>query len=133
MDPQDIVAIHQLMSLYGHYMDQAQSDLYLAIGRKIEFEEVFTADIEFRFGAQSLSGKSGIEAMLNRGPDGEEGAVAHGVTNVFVYQADGETRVHAKWFVPDRTTGATPAGWRLASVDARVRSFPGGVPEIRTE
>jgi len=72
----------------------------------------------------------------------EEFPLAHYLTNVYVYEEAGEIRVHAKWFVPDRVTAGiatgdyhnvvarTPAGWRIASVDVRVRSFPGGVPRI---
>jgi hypothetical protein len=144
MNIEDEVAIHQLMSLYGHFMDQAQSAAYLAIGRPVDFSEVFLDNVHFRFGDQELNGRAGIEAMLDYGGDGEEVAVAHCVTNVYVYEADGQTRVHAKWFVPDRATGGlatgdyhnvverTSAGWRIASVDARVRSFPGGAPQLKT-
>jgi len=144
MDIDDTVAIHQLMSLYGHFMDQAQSAGYRAIGRSIDFAEVFTEDVRFRFDDQAITGRAAMEAMLDYGPDGDELAVAHCVTNVYVYEADGRTRVHAKWFVPDRATGGvatgdyhniverTAAGWRITDIDARVRSYPGGAPTLKS-
>jgi hypothetical protein len=143
MNTEDIIAIHQLMSLYGHYMDQTSSKRYRAIGRPLKFSDVFVDDIEFRYADLALKGRNEFERMaptrtdanLPDEPQGE--TLAHCVTNVYVYEEGGKTRVHAKWFVPYRPRGGigtgdyhkvvirTAEGWRIASVDARVRSFPG--------
>jgi len=143
MNTEDIVAIHQLMSLYGHYMDQTSSKRYRAIGRPLEFGDVFIEDIEFRYADIVLKGRMEFERMAPTRayadlPDDTQGeTLAHYVTNIYVYEEGGQARVHAKWFVPYRPHGGvgtgdyhnvvvkTAAGWRIASIDARVRSFPG--------
>jgi hypothetical protein len=146
MNTEDIVAIQQLMTLYGHYMDQNRSKRYRSIGRRLRFSDLFVDEIEFRFGDMVLRGRKEFETMAKEREDADlpdddtAPIVAHYVTNVYVYEADGQTRVHAKWFVPQHPHGGvgtgdyhkvvvkTPDGWRIASVDARVRSFPSERP-----
>jgi hypothetical protein len=135
----DVIAIHQLMALYGHFLDQAQGPNYLAIGRAIGVDEVFTEDVVFEFAGARLDGR---EAIVQMERDAAETVPGHHVTNVYVYEADGEVRVHAKWFLADIGTGVvrtgdyhnvvvrTPEGWRIRHVDARVRFFPGAEPAI---
>lgn len=142
MNTDDIVAITQVMSLYGHFLDQAQSDRYREIGRPVAYEEVFVEDVAFRFAGHAISGRKGIMTMIER-PGEPEHVPGHQVTNVYVYEQDGEVRVHAKWFIIDLASGQvfngdyhnvmrrTPAGWRIASVDARPRHFPGGAQPLR--
>jgi hypothetical protein len=150
MNTEDIVSIQQLMSLYGHYMDQNKSKRYRAIGRRLNFNDLFVDEIEFRFGDMVLRGKAEFERMsMDREdadlPDEDMGPiVAHYVTNVYVYEADGQTRVHAKWFAPHNPHGGvgtgdyhtvvvkTAEGWRIALVDARGRSFPAAPPPSPT-
>jgi hypothetical protein len=141
MNRDDIADIHQLMSLYGHYMDMGQSKQYRSIGRHIEFEDVFVDSIAFTYMDTALRGRAQFEKMtpprVAPTQESETGPiVAHCVTNVFVYQDGDTTRVHAKFFVPLRPAGVigtgdyhnvvvkTSRGWRISEVDARVRSFP---------
>jgi hypothetical protein len=49
MNTDDVVQIHQLMSLYSHYADQRQSAAYRAIGRPLDFADVFVDDVRFQF------------------------------------------------------------------------------------
>jgi len=139
MDDTDVIAIHQLMAQYGHFLDQAQSDAYLAIGRRIDVGEVFTDDVIFEFAGSRLDGRM---AILEMAEHANEAVPGHNVSNVYVYESDGEVRVHAKWFFAAPESGAmrtgdyhnvvvrTDDGWRIRHVDARVRFFPGATPEI---
>lgn len=144
MNADDIVAINQIMSLYGHYMDQ-RSDSGRTVGRAVDFGEVFTEDLVFTFAGQTLKGRDAIENMTRNMPEEETLARSHHVTNVYVYEDRGETLVHAKWLMPDPPSGGMAAGdyhikavrmssgWRIRAVDARVRHFPSPVPVLATE
>jgi hypothetical protein len=141
MDDSDVIAINQLMALYGHFLDQAQSDAYLAIGRRIDVDEVFTDDVIFEFAGSRLDGRQAIVDMAKHSNEGVRG---HNVSNVYVYESDGEVRVHAKWLFAAPESGVmrtrdyhnvvvrTDDGWRIRHVDARVRFFPGATPEALT-
>lgn len=141
MDADDIVEIGQVVANYGHYMDQ-RGAMGRAFGRPIAFGEIFVEGAAFLFAGQTLIGKDAIENMASGVPEQEQFIRPHHVSNVYVYRDGGQTRVHAKWQLPDPATGGAATGdyhltmvmseakWRIAAVDVRVRHFPGDVPVL---
>jgi hypothetical protein len=129
MNTDDIVAIQQLIVLYDHFFDQIGS-ANRKIGRAFLVSDVMTDDCVFEYGGTRLVGSAAIEAAHVL----PEGVVAsHGTTNIFVYEQDGETRVHAKFVMPDQQNGGmqtgdlhfvvikTPAGWRISKKSSALR------------
>lgn len=130
---EDIVAIHQLLGLYGHVVDGHQQD---------RLGEVFTDDGAFDIRAFDQGVHRGLDAIrkifaLGAPPH----PPAHLTTNVFVY-SEGET-IHAqsKWLTIDRSSGRvrsgdyedtvvrTERGWRISQRVVVVRFYVGdGVP-----
>lgn len=113
----DIIAIHQLLALYGHAAD-ADDQALLA--------EVFTEDAVFDARpceAGLHSGLAAIQAWFAMGKPPHP--PSHHTTNVYVY-ADGEVvRARSKWLTIAEETGRprsgdyedvvvrTPEGWRI--------------------
>ena len=117
MDSHDLVAIHQLVSSYGHAVDGSDS---------VTLAEVFSEDAVFDTGPTGSGVHVGIGAireLFNR--QSPPHPAAHHVTNIFVYEEDGDVRVHSKFLTIDRASGAlrsgdyldlvvlTSAGWRI--------------------
>jgi hypothetical protein len=120
MDPADIVGIQQLMALYTHLLDDGE---YGRLG------EVFADDAEADYSSgcvtRRLIGLDEIATFLSSA----NASSAHHISNVFVDQQDGQTRVRTKFFVPytrpqhhpHRWYGGeyedalirTPDGWRI--------------------
>jgi ketosteroid isomerase-like protein len=119
----DVVAIQQLLALYGHAADSPTQDL---------LAQVFTEDAVFQSGVRDLrmEGLSEIQRWFAQGKPPH--APAHQTTNVYVYCAHGEVKVKSKFLAISHTTGLprtgdyedvvrrTTEGWRIA----RRTSFP---------
>ena len=114
MDHADIVEIQQLISFYGHAVDEPDQRL---------LPLVFTTDAVFIAPFGRYEGLEAISAWFALGKPPHP--PSHHVTNVCVHDVDGEVRVRSKWFVVDRNTGTastgdyedivvkTAAGWRI--------------------
>src|ERR1700753_799076 len=110
-----IVAIQQLMALYGHAADSPDGAL---------LDEVFTEDAVFhsRVRDVKLEGLPAIRRWFALGKPPHP--PAHQSTNVFVYVTDGTVRVMSKYIAINAETGSartgdytdivvkTDAGWR---------------------
>ena len=102
METPDIVEILQLMALYGHAVDAPDQAM---------FPLVFAADATFdarSTGWGIIEGREAIAAWFARGKPPHP--PSHNLTNVYVYEADGETRVRSKWLVIDRRNGGMVSG-----------------------
>jgi ketosteroid isomerase-like protein len=125
MDTKDIVEIQQVIALYGHAADAADPSL---------IAQVFAEDAVFDAQDSPWGKVKGSKAIaewfaLGKPPH----PPAHHVTNVHVYEADGETRVRSKWLVVDKRTGGvvsgeyhdvmvlTAEGWRIKLRVAQLR------------
>lgn len=129
----DVVAIQQLLALYGHVVDG---------GHVERLDEVFTEDAAFDIRAFKQGVHRGLPAIrevfaLGSPPH----PPAHHTTNVYVFEQDGELRVQSKWLTIDRSAGRvrsgdyldivrrTSGGWRIALREVVVRYYVGdGVP-----
>ena len=115
---EDRLAIHELVSLHGHLMDEGAFD---------RLDELFTHDVVYDLTAFGQGALHGISAIVNAARQlGNANPVAHHVTNV-VITAVGEAvvSVASKGFGvrADGSTGSVayhdevrkdPAGWRIA-------------------
>lgn len=127
MNVEDIIEIQQIQALYGHAVDAPDQSL---------LPQVFTHDAVFD--ARASGGKDdlyiGITAIsewfaLGKPPH----PTSHHMTNVWVYEQEGEVRVKAKWFVQIPVTGKiysgdyndlmekTVGGWRIKHRNATLR------------
>jgi SnoaL-like domain len=116
LSPSDIVAIHQLLALYGHAADWPT---------QARLAEVFTEDAVFHSRVRNvrLVGLAAIQEWFALGKPPHP--PAHQSTNVFVYTADETVRVMSKYIAIDHETGTartgdyadivvkTEAGWRI--------------------
>jgi len=117
MNTEDIVAIEQLMALYGHTVDADDQSM---------FAEVFTEDAVFDArpsGWGLLEGREAIAAWFALGKPPHP--PSHQMTNCHVYRQDNETRVRSKWLFINRKSGSlvsgdyndvvvrTASGWRI--------------------
>jgi hypothetical protein len=114
--PGDVVAIQQLMALYGHVADSPDGE---------RLAEVFTQDAVFHSRVRDvrLEGLPAIQRWFALGKPPHP--PAHQSTNVFVYVADGTVRVLSKYIAINAETGRartgdytdvvvkTDAGWRI--------------------
>jgi hypothetical protein len=117
VETRDIVEIQQLMALYGHAVDAAdQSMLPL----------VFTEDAVFDAtagGYDLMESRDAIAAWFALGKPPHP--PSHHMTNAYVYEANGETRVKSKWLIINVRNGTvlsgdyddlvvrTTEGWRI--------------------
>jgi hypothetical protein len=114
---EDIVAIGQLLALYGHAVDATDQSL---------LPQVFTEDATFdprEMGAPLSEGLPAICAFFEMNK--AYAAPSHNTTNIHVYEAEGQTRARSKWFSLNPMDGAlalgdyddlvvpTPEGWRI--------------------
>jgi SnoaL-like domain len=121
----DILAIHQLLALYGHIIDEREWQ---------RVEELFTATSVYDmsdFGLGVMHGAAAIRALWGR-PDALH-PLAHHATDIVVSEdADGTVRVLSRGLGvgPNGRVGSvvyrdvvvrTSEGWRFASRQARVR------------
>lgn len=118
LSPVDRIAIHELINLHGHLMDDGAFD---------RLGELFTADVLYdvtAFGAGRLHGHQAIgEAALALG---DRNPLAHHVTNIVITaDENGTVRARSKGFgiYADGAVGSVvyddiivrePAGWRIA-------------------
>jgi 3-phenylpropionate/cinnamic acid dioxygenase small subunit len=126
----DRVAIHELIALHGHLVDDRRVD---------DLDQLFTEDAVYDVAALGFGREAGIDSLRRLfAYDGPDNPVAHVVTNTVVYaEADGSVRATSKGLgvAANGTVGAvvyddrlsrTSAGWRIA--ERRVRrsaSAPG--------
>jgi hypothetical protein len=116
LSAEEIIAIHQLLALYGHAADSATQDI---------FDEVFTEDAVFvsQVSQVRLEGLSRIKAWFALGKPPHP--PAHQTTNVVVLGSGPEVRVRSKYLAINPETGAarlgdyedvvvkTAYGWRI--------------------
>jgi hypothetical protein len=121
----DILAIHQLLALYGHIIDERE---WQRVG------ELFTATAVYdmsEFGLGIVHGAEAIRDMWSR--PGATHPLAHHATNIVVSEdPDGTVRVLSKGLGvgPNGRVGSvvyrdvvvrTPEGWRFAMRKGRLR------------
>ncbi len=124
-DSGDILAIHQLLALYGHIIDERE---WQRVG------ELFTPTAIYdmsEFGLGVVRGAEAIAELWSR-PDATH-PLAHHATNIVVSEdADGTVRVLSKGIgvgangrvgsvVYRDVVERTPCGWRFAARTARLR------------
>jgi hypothetical protein len=124
----DRLAIHELLNLHGHLMDDGAFD---------RLDELFTPDVVYdvsAFGAGKLVGIDAIRAAALA--LGERNPLGHHVTNIVIVDADADTvRVRSKGLgvradgtagsvAHDDTVRRTASGWRLASRTITPRRTP---------
>lgn len=103
MDARDIIAIHQLMALYGHAADRVDDPSML--------ERVFTEDAVFDarpVDAGLHTGLAAIKAWFALGKPPHP--PSHQTTNVYVYEEGGVVRVTSKWLTVNPETGRPRLG-----------------------
>jgi len=131
LSTEDRLAIHELISLHGHLMDERQFS---------RLHELFTEDAVYDledFGAGTHRGLERLRALAMNA--GDRNPIAHHVTNVVIAEdTSGTVRVLSKGIgvLADGKTGSvvytdvvvkTPQGWRLTHrvvVARRVASIP---------
>jgi hypothetical protein len=131
---EDVLAIHQLLGLYGHVVDGGHLD---------RLAEVFTADATFdasEFGQGIHRGLDAIRAIFALGSPPHP--PAHLATNIFAYREGDRTFAHSKWLTIDRATGRVrsgdyvdevvngPDGWRISHRAITIRFYVGSAPEV---
>ena len=128
LSPADRLAIHELVALHGHLMDDGAFD---------RLGELFTADVRYdvsAYGAGELRGHEAIRAAALALGDGNP--LGHHVTNVVVSEdPNGTVRVRSKGLGvrADGGTGSVvyddvvrweAAGWRIAHRTVTPRRRP---------
>jgi ketosteroid isomerase-like protein len=118
LSEQDLLAVHELISLHGHLADDRRAD---------ELDRLLTDDAVYDledYGMGLVAGLAALRRLFEEAP-GEQ-PVGHHVTNVIVTgHADGSARVRSKGLavMADGRAGSvvyedrvvrTPAGWRIA-------------------
>jgi hypothetical protein len=112
----DVVAIQQLMALYGHAADGPTGEM---------LSRVFTENAIYESGARGrrFVGLAAIEAWFGEGKPPHP--PAHQTTNSFVYRDGSHVRVRSKYVAVNQATGtlrmgdyddivvSTPQGWRI--------------------
>ncbi|HYC08425.1 MAG TPA: nuclear transport factor 2 family protein [Steroidobacteraceae bacterium] len=125
LDSGDLLAIHQLLALYGHIIDERE---WHRVG------ELFTAGAIYdmaEFGLRVVHGAAAIGELWSR-PDAAH-PLAHHATDILVSEdPDGTVRVLSKGLGlgPGGRVGSvvyrdvverTPAGWRFAARKGQLR------------
>lgn len=129
----DHIAIHRLIALYGHIIDERQ---YSRVG------EIFAQDAVYDVRKRDAGLHRGLDAIRALWEAaGERHPLAHHATNVVLDErSDGTVQVLSKGICvrPDgsvhsttyrQVAAATPAGWRLTHLEAEMRS-PQMIPAI---
>jgi hypothetical protein len=121
----DILAIHELLALYGHIIDEREWQ---------RVEELFTARTVYdmtEFGLPRVVGADAIRALWSR-PDAAH-PLAHHATNIIIREGDdGTLQVLSKGLGvgPHGRVGSvvyrdvierTPGGWRFAARTGKLR------------
>jgi 3-phenylpropionate/cinnamic acid dioxygenase small subunit len=122
------LAIHQLISLHGHLVDDQDLD---------RIDQVFTPDIVYDLDGLGYGTLRGLDAFRTAAVEvGDRNPVGHHVTNTIVTEgADGEVRARSKGIgilrdgragsvVYDDRLRLTPAGWRIAHRAIRPSQAP---------
>jgi SnoaL-like domain len=124
-DPSDILAIHQLLALYGHIIDEREWQ---------RVDELFTPTALYdmsAFGLGVVRGAHAIRAVWSR--QDAMHPLAHHATNIVVSEdTDGTVRVLSKGIglgasgrvgsvVYRDIVERTPAGWRFVARTAQLR------------
>jgi hypothetical protein len=124
---EDRLAIHELISLHGHIVDD---------GELARLREVFTVDVVYDLtpmGGSVLEGLDAIEEASLRLGDGNP--VGHHVTNVIVNDSDDRVTARSKAIgirkdgsagslVYDDILERTEAGWRISRRSVTLRRVP---------
>jgi len=122
---EDQLALHQLISLYGHIIDERQFS---------RSHELFTHDVRYDVTDFNAGVHVGIDAIIGLWKATDRHPLAHHATNIIVTQdADGTTRVVSKGIgvLPDGKAGTTvykdivvktSQGWRIKDRVALRRS-----------
>ncbi|MBF4999665.1 nuclear transport factor 2 family protein [Nocardia sp. BSTN01] len=131
--PDDHLAIHRLVALYGHVIDERQ---FSRVG------EIFTADAEYDVRNRGAGYHRGIAAIRELWTaTGNRHPLAHHGTNVLIEErSDGGVDVLSKGVCvhPDGTVHSTTYrqvavrtadGWRLSSLVAELRTTS-GIPAV---
>ena len=112
----DIIDIHQLLALYGHFLDDQEFE---------RLREVFTPDAVVIFGGRDRPPIEGIDAIVDFFSNAA-GSSAHHVSNIVVL-ADGDTvRVRSKLFVPYTRPEHDVHRWYGGTYDDEVVRGDGG-------
>ncbi|WP_409329698.1 nuclear transport factor 2 family protein [Trujillonella humicola] len=117
--PGDVLAVHQLLALYGHHLDDGEFGA---------LAEIFTADATVVFAGRDRPPIEGIDAIVAFFATAA-GSSAHHVCDVVVSGGPGEVRVRSSLAVPytrpehdahrwhggtyDDVVVRTGAGWRI--------------------
>lgn len=120
LEPTDILAIHQLLALYGHLLDDGEYD---------RLGEVFTEDAGLEFAGRDREPLHTI-GDISRFFATANGASAHHTSNIVLTPSGDEVRSRSKLFVPYTRPGhdahrwyggtyedvvvRTPNGWRIS-------------------
>ena len=128
----DQLAIHQLISLYGHIIDERQFS---------RSHELFTHDVCYDVTDFKAGVHVGVDAIVDLWKASNRHPLAHHATNIVVTQdADGTTRVVSKGIgvLPDGKVGSTiykdivvktNQGWRIKDRIALLR-HPEKIPAV---
>jgi 3-phenylpropionate/cinnamic acid dioxygenase small subunit len=136
LDTADLLAIHQLLALYGHLLDDGHFD---------RLSEIFAEDAVLTFpGRERAAIRTG--AAITQFFATAAGSSAHHTTNIVVVADGDRVRVRSKFLVPytrpehdvhrwyggvyEDVVVRTPNGWRIASraIDGRWQLTAGDGP-----
>ena len=130
LSAQDRLAVHELIALHGHLVDDRRSD---ELARLLTEDAVY--DLE-DYGMGVVAGLPALRRLFEEAP-GEQ-PIGHHVTNVMITEhADGAARVRSKGLAvmadgraapvvySDRVV-RTPDGWRIAHRKVIAREGAGG-------
>jgi 3-phenylpropionate/cinnamic acid dioxygenase small subunit len=127
LEPADILAIHQLLALYAHLLDDKQYE---------RLSEIFTEDAVLTFPGRDREPVR-TAAAISEFFASAAGSSAHHTSNIVIIGAGTEVRARSKFFVPytrpdhdahrwyggvyDDIVVRTADGWRIASrsIDGR--------------
>jgi 3-phenylpropionate/cinnamic acid dioxygenase small subunit len=127
----DVLAIHQLVALHGHLVDERAFD---RLGELVTPDAVYDVSA---LGQGVLHGVPEFRALSETFADDERNPVAHHVTNVVVTTVDGDraaVRSKGLGVLADGRTGSvvyddevvrTADGWRIAARCVRPAQVPG--------
>ena len=112
----DTIALHQLVYLYAHIVDDAEFD---------RLTEIFTADVEFDTSAFGNAPVRGIGPVIESYVDARHPVAHHVTTPVVSTDPDGTVRVRSKVLsllggglcgsgTYDDVVVKTPDGWRIS-------------------